>query len=174
VIKQDISEKQAKTAFLAIGSNLGNKKKNIELAKLKLINNSIEIVKSSNNYETFSWPNKKEPKFINIVIKIKTKLSPINLLLLCLKIEKELGRKISKKNSPRICDIDIIDYEQKIYGTTNNSKLILPHPRMHNRSFVLLPLFEIAKKWFHPVKKKQIKNLINSLEINNLRTIKII
>ena len=91
-------ESQAKIAYLAIGSNLGNKRKNIELAKVKLQNNKIEIIKSSNNYETLSWPNKKDPKFINIVLKIRTFLSPYELLKTCNIIEKELGRKINKKN----------------------------------------------------------------------------
>ena len=71
MIKQDILEKQAKCAFIAIGSNLGNKRLNIELAKFKLQNNSIKIIQSSGNYETDSWPDPNKPKFINIVVKIK-------------------------------------------------------------------------------------------------------
>ena len=108
-------ENQAKIAYLALGSNLGGKRKNIELAKFKLQNNKIEIIKSSNNYETLSWPNKNDPKFINIVLKIRTFLSPYNLLKTCNIIEKELGRKISNKNEPRTCDIDIIDYLSLIH-----------------------------------------------------------
>ena len=109
MIKQDILENQAKIAFLAIGSNLGNKKRNIELAKFKLESNNIKIIKSSNNYETLSWPNKKKPKFINVVIKIKTNLSPIKLMQRCLDIEKELGRKRNKKNEPeRVISILLI------------------------------------------------------------------
>ena len=165
-------ESQAKIAYLAIGSNLGNKRKNIELAKFKLQNNKIEIIKSSNNYETLSWPNKKDPKFINIVLKIRTFLSPYELLKTCHIIEKELGRKISNKNEPRRCDIDIIDYDQKIIRNHNNQNLTLPHPKMHVRTFVLLPLFEITQKWMHPEKKIEIKKLINSLNIKDLRTIK--
>ena len=165
-------ESQAKIAYLALGSNLGNKRKNIELAKFKLQNNKIEIIKSSNNYETLSWPNKKNPKFINVVLKIRTFLSPYELLKTCNIIEKELGRKISSKNEPRTCDIDIIDYDQKIIRNNNNQNLILPHPKMHVRTFVLLPLFEITQQWMHPEKKIEIKKLINSLNIKDLRTIK--
>ena len=165
-------ESQAKIAYLALGSNLGNKRKNIELAKFKLQNNKIEIIRSSNNYETLSWPNKKNPKFINIVLKIKTFLSPYKLLKTCHIIEKELGRKIIKKNEPRTCDIDIIDYDQKIIRNNNNQNLTLPHPKMHVRTFVLLPLFEITQQWMHPEKKIEIKKLINSLNIKDLRTIK--
>ena len=169
--KRDILGNPAKIVFLSIGSNLGNKKRNVELAKLKLINADIKIIKSSNNYETLSWPNKKNPKFVNAVLKVKTDLSPKKLMQKCLQIEKELGRIRKLKNEPRICDIDIIDYEGKVLKET---KLFLPHPKMHKRSFILLPLYEIAKTWIHPVKKKTIKNLIDSLDIEDLRAIKLI
>jgi len=167
-------ENQVKIAFLAIGSNLGNKEKNICLAKYKLLSNDVKLIKSSSNYETLSWPNKKEPKFINTVIKISTILSPMALMQKCLNIESDLGRRRSKKNEPRICDIDIIDYDQKILKGNNNKKLILPHPEMHKRNFVLLPLYEIARSWIHPVKKKKIDKLIKLLDIEDLRTIKLI
>ena len=174
MIKQDMLENQVKIAFLAIGSNLGNKERNICLAKYKLQSNGVKLIKSSSNYETLSWPNKKNPKFINAVIKIGTTLSPLMLMQKCLNIENDLGRKRAKKNEPRICDIDIIDYDQKILKGTKNKKLILPHPEMHKRNFVLLPLFEIAKSWTHPIKKKEVKSLIKSLDIKDLRSIKMI
>ena len=167
-------ENQAKIAFLAIGSNLGNKERNICLAKYKLQTHEIELIKSSSNYETLSWPNKKNPKFINTVIKISTTLTPMMLMQKCLNIEKDLGRERSKKNEPRICDIDIIDYGQKILKGTKNIKLILPHPEMHKRNFVLLPLYEISQSWIHPVKKKKINKLIKLLNIEDLRAINLI
>ena len=173
-IKQDMLENQAKIAFLAIGSNLGNKEKNICLAKYKLQTHKIKLIKSSSNYETLSWPNKKKPKFINTVIKISTTLSPMMLMQKCLNIENDLGRKRSKKNEPRICDIDIIDYDKKILKVTKNNKLILPHPEMHKRNFVLLPLYEISQSWIHPVKKKKINKLIKLLNIEDLRDINLI
>jgi len=172
VIKQDTLEKQVKCAFIAIGSNLGNKKLNIELAKFKLHNNSIKIVQSSSNYETDSWPDSTKPKFINVVVKIKTMLSPEDLLNVCNKIELELGRKRFKKNEPRTCDIDIIDYDQKIIKSNNTNKLNLPHPCIEQRNFVLLPLFEISKNWKHPVKKANIAKLISFLKEEDLRAIK--
>ena len=167
-------EKQAKIAFLSIGSNLGNKKKNIESVKFKLKKNNIKIIKCSKNYETLSWPNKKNPKFLNTVLKVKTQLSPKDLMKKCLHIEKELGRIRKKKNEPRICDIDIIDYDKKIIKNTKNQALITPHPKMHKRNFVLLPLFEITKTWIHPIKKVSIKELVNSLKTKDLKTIKLI
>ncbi len=172
MIKQDTLEKQAKSVFLAIGSNLGNKTLNIESAKFKLQNNSIKIVQSSSNYETDSWPDSTKPKFINVVVKIKTMLSPEDLLNVCNKIELELGRKRFKKNEPRTCDIDIIDYDQKIIKSNNTNKLNLPHPCIEQRNFVLLPLFEISKNWKHPVKKANIAKLISFLKEGDLRSIK--
>ena len=167
-------EKRAKIVFLSIGSNLGSKTKNIELVKFKLEKNNIKIIKSSKNYETLSWPNKKNPKFLNTVLKIKTLLSPNDLMKKCLNIEKELGRTRRKKNEPRTCDIDIVDYNQKVMKMSKSFSLNIPHPKMHKRNFVLLPLFEIAKSWIHPVKKKGIKKLLNSLNSKDLRTIKLI
>ena len=168
MIKQDIYENQAKEVFLAIGSNLGDRFRNIELAKIMLSNNRIKILKSSSFYETLSWPDIKNPKFLNVVLKIKTNLKPLNLLYLCKKIEKSLGRKKSKKNSPRICDIDILDYCKR----NENNGIILPHPRMHQRNFVLIPLFEISKKWIHPKSKDHIKTLILKLSKKDITSIK--
>ena len=169
-----MSEKLAKIAFLGIGSNLGDKKRNIELAKSKLEKNNITITKVSKNYETLSWPDKKKPKFVNIVLKIKTSLSPKDLMKKCLYIEKELGRLRNNKNEPRTCDIDIIDYDKKIVKGAKSQSLTIPHPKMHKRNFVLLPLFEIAKTWIHPLKKVSIKDLINALDPEDLITIKLI
>ena len=168
MIKQDILENQVNMIYLGIGSNLGNRKSNIEKAKFELIQNNIKILKTSNYYESLSWPNPKNPKFINIVLKISTNFKPENLLKICKKIEIYLGRKKSVKNSPRECDIDLIDYNHKKLM----SKIILPHPRMHMRNFVLLPLFEIDKHWIHPVSKNHIKKLILSLPNRDIRSIK--
>ena len=161
-------ENQAKFVYLAIGSNLGNRKNNIERAKLGLLDNKINIFQSSNYYETPSWPNPKNPKFLNIVIKAKTKFAPLELLEICKKIEVSLGRKVSVKNSPRECDIDIIDYDNKVLINGIN----LPHPRMHKRNFVLFPLFEIDKYWRHPIIKHDIKRLILSLSNKDISSIK--
>ena len=169
--KQDISENLAKSAYLAIGSNLGNKINNIEITKFELEKYKIKILKSSSNYISESWPDPSMPNYINIIIKIKTNLAPLALLKICNLIEMKLGRARSKKNAPRTCDIDIIDYDKKILNEKNN-RLILPHPRMNTRNFVLLPLFEVEKTWKHPESKINVVNLINSLPIKDLRSIK--
>jgi 2-amino-4-hydroxy-6-hydroxymethyldihydropteridine diphosphokinase len=168
VTKQDTSENLVKTIYLGIGSNLGNKITNIEKAKSFLLENNINFVSISSYYETPSWPNPRNPKFINIVLKINTLLKPIELLNLCKSIETKLGRKKSPKNSPRECDIDIIDYN----GLILKNKLILPHKMMHTRNFVLLPLFEIEKEWVHPIINANIKKLILSLPDSDIRSIK--
>ena len=117
MIKQDISENQAKLVYLGIGSNLGNKRNNIEKTKFKLGQNNIKILQSSSYYESLSWPNPKNPKFLNIVLKINTNFTPSQLLKTCKKIERDIGRKKTDINSPRECDIDILDYEnRKISG----------------------------------------------------------
>ena len=149
-------------------SKRGNKKRNIENTKSNLLKNNISILESSSYYESLSWPNQKNPKFLNIVIKIKTNFTPLELIRKCKEIEIKLGRKKMPKNSPRVCDIDIIDFKnQKM-----KKDLILPHPRMHTRNFVLLPLFEIDKDWKHPVLKLNIKKLISSLSNSDIRSIK--
>ena len=169
--KQDTSENQANTVYIAIGSNLGNKTNNIEIAKFELEQCKIKILKTSSNYISDSWPDASMPNYINIVLKTKTILTPIELLKVCNLIEFKLGRVRSKKNSPRVCDIDIIDYDKKIVNE-KNKRLILPHPRMDKRNFVLLPLFEVDKSWKHPKSRINIVNLIKSLSIKDLRSIK--
>ena len=163
-----MSENLVRSIYLGIGSNLGNKKSNIEKVKSKLIQHNINIKRSSFYYESLSWPDIKNPKFLNIVVEICTNLSPLKLLKKCKEIEVNLGRKKSAKNSPRICDVDIIDY----MSIKKDEDLILPHPRMHTRNFVLIPLFELDKKWIHPVSKYHIKRLILSLSNRDIRTIK--
>ena len=154
--------------YLGIGSNLGNRRKNIEKAKFMMIQNKIKIMQSSNYYESLSWPNIKNPKFLNIVLKVNTNIEPLKLIKIFKSIEKSLGRKKAKRNSPRECDIDILDYK----GRQINKEIILPHPRLHKRNFVLFPLFELDKSWKHPISKHHIKKLIKYLSNRDIRSIK--
>ena len=93
---------------------------------------------------------------------------PLELLKECKKIEVNLGRKKAAKNSPRECDIDVIDYNKMVI----EGKISLPHPRMISRNFVLLPLFEVNKNWTHPITKDHIKSLIISLPNRDITSIK--
>ena len=154
--------------YIGIGSNLGNRLKNIEFAKYLLNQNGLKIIQSSSVYESPSWPDIRLPKFLNIVISINSDFAPEKLLEIFKSIEKELGRKRTKKNAPRECDIDLIDYKKKIL----DNKIVIPHKRMHNRNFVLIPLFELNKNWIHPKLKINIKKLIFSLPIKEIRSIK--
>ncbi len=176
MIKQDILGNQVKSCYLSIGSNLGDRFTNIENAKKLLILNNIYIEDSSSYYETPSWPNIKFPKFFNIVLKIKTKMSLIELFKVAKKIEKKIGRKKTLKNHPRVCDIDIIDFNGLILTSRfSNQKIETPHPRMHKRNFVIFPLFELNKSWIHPktkVKINQIINQFNAIDFSGIRIVK--
>ena len=168
--RQDILENQAKIVYLGIGSNLGDRKKNIEIAKSYLSEKNLDFLSISSFYETPSWPDPKKPKFLNIVIKAKFYHDPESLLEICKKIEILLGRKKGKKNDPRVCDIDIIDFNKKVLKVKN--KLTLPHKLMHKRNFVLIPFFEVQKEWYHPIIKKDLKSLISLLSQADIRSIK--
>mgnify|MGYP001275930488 CR=1 FL=1 len=151
---------------LNIGSNLeskfGNRFKNISTAIDLLINSKLKINKISNFYETPSYPNKKKPKFLNIAIEISFLKSPADLMRKIFFIEKKMGRIRIFKNEPRICDIDIIDFNKEVIKTKN---IILPHPKAHIRNFVLYPLKEICPDWSHPVNNKKIGVLIKNLPL---------
>ena len=168
MIKLGILENRVKSIYLGIGSNLGNRISNIQKAKFKLIQNNIKIIKSSNFYESLSWPDQSKPKYLNIVLEVISDLKPLELLKVSKDIEISLGRKKRYKNAPRECDIDIIDYKRKKIS----QKINLPHPRMHNRNFVLFPLFELNKNWKHPISKDHIKKLIKLLPNRDIRSIK--
>ena len=154
--------------FLGIGSNLssdyGDRFKNIDLSIKYLLEEEIKLIRKSSFYESLSFPNKKFPKYINIVVSIDTTLTPEKLAEIILKIEKRLGGKRSKKNDPRICDIDILDYKGKnISFEFNNFKFLVPHKDMASRNFVLYPLKEICSNWKHPITNDLINDLIKKL-----------
>ena len=175
MIEQDILENQVNPVYLGIGSNLGNKINNIELAKSKLILNDIMIVKSSSYYESLSWPDNNNPKFYNVVVKVLTKLSPFELISVCKTIETSLGRKKRLRNAPRECDIDIIDFKGLCLKTKlGNDYIETPHPRMSSRDFVIFPLYEVNKAWIHPKTKMNINRLINQLDNVDYSDIRIV
>ena len=162
--------------FLALGSNLtssfGDRFENINLSISYLEGYKIQIIKKSNFYETYSYPNKENPKFINIVISIETHLSPIDLMSVLLFIEGKLERKRNKKNDPRTCDIDIIDYNNQVLDFKyKNLNLAVPHKELIFRNFVLLPLQEISPEWKHPVTKENISTIIDKLPEENKKSI---
>ena len=145
-------------------SNFGSKFKNISIAINLLMESKVKIKKISNFYETPSYPNKKLPSFLNIGALVEFNSEHSMLLKKIALIEKKIGRLKSKKNDPRVCDIDIIDFNGII---KKNRYLILPHPRCHLRNFVLYPIKEIDPKWKHPVLMKNVDFLINDLSHNS-------
>ncbi len=168
--RHDISENQAKIVFLGIGSNLGHRKINIEKAKFLLAQYNLYFLSVSSYYETPSWPDPRNPKFLNIILKLKCNYNAQELLKICKSIESQLGRKKAKKNAPRLCDLDIIDFNNIVSKKTDN--INLPHKMMHKRNFVLFPLFEIQKNWIHPDKQIDVKTLISLLPDRDIRSIK--
>ena len=162
--------------ILSLGSNLkstfGDRFENLDLAIKYLKFYNIKVVNRSSYYETPSFPNLNNPKFINIVIEVNTELPPLDLMSVLLFIEKKLERKRDKKNDPRTCDIDIIDYKKKILNFNyQNIDFIVPHKDLSSRNFVLYPLQEILPKWIHPKTNVLISKLIDKLPENLKKTI---
>ena len=154
--------------LLGLGSNksssFGDRFENLNLAVSYLESYKIKIIKRSSFYETPSYPDRKNPKFINIVIEISTNLLPSDFASVLISIEEKLERKRIKKNEPRTCDIDIIDYNGKVMEFTyKNLVFKVPHEKLIYRNFVLFPLQEVAPKWVHPKTKDSIDVLINKL-----------
>ena len=154
--------------LLGLGSNLpstfGDRFKNIELAIDALNGYGIMVKKQSSYYESLSYPNKTEPKFINVVIEVESDLPPVDLASVLIFIEQSLERKRQKKNEPRTCDIDIIDYKnQVLVFKYQNQEFKVPHTSLTKRNFVLYPLHEIFPHWRHPETKELITSLLDKL-----------
>ena len=173
--KQDTLGNQVNLVYLAFGSNLGDRKNNLNKALSLLKKDNIIIKKISKLYRSKSWPNENFPEFINFVVLIETRFNLKKLFTKIKSVEYRVGRIKSKRNFPRVCDIDIIDFNgQIIQKKIGNNKINVPHERMHSRNFVLLPLFEINKDWFHPKLCKNIVFLLSNLTSEQLLGIKII
>lgn len=145
--------------ILHIGSNVGDAKANLERC-VGLIEERIGTCKSlSSVYLTQAWGLENQNDFLNQALEIETLLSIEAVLETCMAIEAKMGREKNIKWGPRIIDIDIIFYGQEILESDN---LIVPHPRMHDRNFVLYPLAEIIPEWLHPILGKSIAELKES------------
>ncbi|MBI4681751.1 MAG: 2-amino-4-hydroxy-6-hydroxymethyldihydropteridine diphosphokinase [Nitrospirae bacterium] len=148
------------TAYIGIGSNLGSREDNCTAAIKHLIDSGIKVLKLSSRIETEPWGLRDQPNFINMAIMIQTGLTPEDLLKLLKKIEIELGRAPGLRWGPRIIDLDILLYDDLVFETPD---LKIPHPGTSDRYFVLRPLAEIAPDTIHPVLKKSIRALLDSL-----------
>ena len=154
--------------YLNIGSNLpleeGGRESNILKAISYLKKLNLYLIEISSFYQTPSYPNNSDPKFINLCVKLESNLKASVLINEIKKIEKKLGRYRIKKNEPRTCDIDIIDFNGEII---KNDELAVPHPRLHLRNFVIYPLKEIEPNWLHPIFNKNIDSFFQELDKNS-------
>jgi 2-amino-4-hydroxy-6-hydroxymethyldihydropteridine diphosphokinase len=149
-----------KTIYLSLGSNIGNRKRNLRRALAELEKQDIKEIKVSSLYET-EPVGPEQRNFYNIAGKFKTSLQPGELLKVLKEIEEKLGREKTFRWGPRVIDIDILFYGKQVIKTKN---LIIPHKEIINRAFVLVPMAEISANYIHPVYKKAIKTLNKSLQ----------
>lgn len=143
------------TVYLALGSNLGDRLANLKQA-IAALTPQMDVRAKSQVYETPPWGYEDQPKFLNQVIKATTYLDPEPLLKHLKRLEVALGRKASIPNGPRLIDLDILFFDDVV---VNKSSLIIPHPRLHERAFVLLPLMDLAPDMVHPVRRQSIRDM---------------
>ncbi len=145
--------------YLGLGSNLGNRQDNLDRA-LSFLSQRLRIEQVSSVYDTEPVGNPNQPRFLNLVCQANTGLDPMALLALAKGIESKLGRLPGSSNTSRPIDIDILFYEDQIIDTP---ELVIPHPRLTQRAFVLVPLAEITPDLVHPVSRKTVKELMGEV-----------
>lgn len=158
-------------ACIALGSNLGDRIGNIRRSALMLKESSIAIVASSDVFETEPWGVCDQPLFLNACLRIDTSLSPRELLLRLKSIESEIGRLSSFRWGPREIDMDIIFADEL---SINEDDLVIPHPEMHRRAFVLVPLKQVAPEWIHPLLGKSVREMEQQISRNGILKITIL
>jgi len=141
--------------YLSLGSNLGDRRANLKKA-LQLLGDSVEVTSVSSVYDTEPVGVGEQPRFVNLMCRVNTDMGPAQLLSFIKGIEAGMGRDLSLRDAPRIIDIDIIFYGDTII---ESPELIIPHPRMRERAFVLVPFAEIAPEVVHPVSGERIDEL---------------
>lgn len=156
-------------AYLLIGGNEGNRIKYLKQARDLISANFGEILDQSSIYKTAAWGKTDQPDFLNQVLWISTPLDAASLMKKILLAEKKMGRLRTEKYSPRIIDMDILFFNEEII---NGAQLVIPHPEIQNRRFVLVPMNEIAPGFIHPVLHKSINTLlkecIDKLDVKKL------
>ncbi len=151
---------QTVPVYLSLGSNMGERQENLTKA-LDYISQRMRIVKKSSIYDTAPEGNVNQARFLNMVCLVTSGIPAPTLLFLLKGIENKMGRLPAPPNSPRLIDIDILLYGDQVFDTP---ELKVPHPRMVERAFVLVPLAEIAPDIIHPVQKLSIKELLASIQ----------
>ena len=153
--------------YLALGSNLGDRLSNLKEA-IASLSPQMDVKAKSHVYETPPWGYENQSPFYNQVIKVKTYLEPERLLRHLKRLEVALGRKPSFQNGPRSIDIDLLFYDDQIMNTP---VITLPHPRLHERGFVLLPLMDIAPDLIHPVSQKSVREMIAAGDLSDIKQV---
>ena len=146
--------------YIALGSNLGDRQENLETA-IENLGTGIRVLKQSSIYETPPWGYEEQPAFLNMVIKAETRLAPEELLKFIKTLETDLGRKATFRNGPRLIDMDILFYDQSVVDLPG---LVIPHPHLQERGFVLVPLAEIAPDLIHPMLRINMRELLSRVD----------
>jgi len=151
--------------YLSLGTNIGKRPANLKQA-ISMLPPQMTVKARSKVYETPPWGYTEQDNFLNQVVKVTTYLEPELLLKHIKRMEVAMGRKSTFRYGPRLIDIDILFYDEEVLET---SSLILPHPHLHERGFVLLPMMDIAPDLIHPVRKKKIRELIGSCDMGGIK-----
>jgi 2-amino-4-hydroxy-6-hydroxymethyldihydropteridine diphosphokinase len=151
--------------YLALGTNLGDRLANLRAA-LDAFAPDIKVLAESKVYETPPWGYTDQPAFLNMAVKCETDLGPESLLKRLKTLEVQIGREKSFHWGPRLIDLDILFYDDIIF---ESESLAIPHPRLHERAFVLVPLAEIAPSLLHPALKKTIRQLLSILDAEEIK-----
>jgi 2-amino-4-hydroxy-6-hydroxymethyldihydropteridine diphosphokinase len=150
--------------YLALGTNLGDRSGNLKQA-IAALTPQLDVKAKSQVYETPPWGFEEQPKFLNQVVKANTYLDPEPLLKHLKRLEVALGRQESFPNGPRLIDIDLLFYDDLVL---NKPSLVIPHPRLHERGFVLLPLMDVAPNLVHPVQQKTVQELVALVNVEGI------
>ncbi len=153
------------TVFLSLGTNLGDRLTHLNSA-LDSLPPDVQITKKSPVYETPPWGYEDQGPFLNMVIEGQTELEPEVLLARLKQLETDLGRRPSFRWGPRIADMDILFYGEMVLDTP---ELTIPHPRMQERAFVLVPLADIAPDWKHPVLGKTVRQMLAEVDASGIK-----